>query len=176
MTKHKHRVELERPEKSDRLFSAGERIIVVDGFRWGRTWVHHHGMHGTSVTFQQEGGGTIEPLKGEHKHYNSGGVSVRSIKKRRAFYNKTEWRPTDELVLEMAQKLVADGRLVHPDVLRQREARARETLRKAAEKDEAERVAEFRNRAREAIGQPDAEDGSIPLETVVAAMEWARGR
>lgn len=149
-------------------FDRGERIIMVDGVRWGRTHVAYHGCNGTTHTFQQENGHVIEERPGERY---PGEVSVRSMRRRGYFRDKT-WRPTEELVLEKARELVEASRLKHPDVVKAANEQAIERFRARAAKAEAKRTAEFRRRACEALRIND--ETSEIVDRVVEAMEWAR--
>jgi hypothetical protein len=139
-------------------FDRGERIIVVDGARWGRTIVTYHGVHGTTHTFVQHHGGEIE------------GASVKSEKRR---WNKEGWRPTEDRVLEKVRELVSGGQLRHPDVVKAENEQAAERYRKQREKAEVEHAANFRKRALKACGANVNPDDPL-VDRVVEAMKWAQ--
>jgi hypothetical protein len=89
-----HVIDLRRPTEAeakakDDRFDRGERIIVVDGVRWGRTIVGHHGMHGTKHVFKQDRAGIIEAKQPGSKYVTE--VAVRSKNKRKAFYRNEEF-------------------------------------------------------------------------------------
>lgn len=163
-------------EKStERGFSRGERAIMVDGVRWGRTVVTHHGVHGTKHVFWQEGG---DPIYEDKREKRPREIVVRSMRRRR-FSDAGEWQTTESLVLEKAIELVKAGKLRDPDVVRAETAAANERYREQAAAQEAERKAAFEARARDVLialavigltNQPNPED----IAAVVAAMEWAQ--
>lgn len=164
-------IELVKPAPGESGFDRGERIIMVDGTRWGRTHVRHHGCHGTSHHFEQDEGNmlTRKPDDQEHwKEYNW--VDIRSMKKR--WSNREEWRSTEELVLAKARELVEAGRLRDPKIVKaEGEEAAERWLAKRAEKTR-QKAANFRERAIKALGL-NHDNGSYMIDDVVAAMNWA---
>lgn len=148
-------------------FDRGERIIMVDGARWGRTIVTHHGMHGTKHVFLQDNGEVIlDDPNARHPQE----VAVRSMRKRR--WREGEWRPTEEMVLEKARELVEAGKLRDPAVVRREQQEANRLWQEERSAEENQRIADFRAKAMEAlqINDPTSEI----IDRVVAAMEWAR--
>lgn len=171
-----HQIELRRCD-GEKGFDRGERAIYVDGVRWGRTRIFHHGVHGTAHAFQQSDGSYIEDTS---KHGNQLKVQVRSMRKR--YSNPDTWRPTEEIVLEKAKELVAAGRLRHPDVVRA-EVDAEHALymfkKSVRERKEQEKL---NDRARGVLrnlqayigvpsGQPAPQED---VDLIVEAMKWAQ--
>lgn len=139
-------------------FDRGERIIMVNGERWGRTIVTSHGRRGTKHTFQQNGGSELD-------------VSVRSQKRQR-WAASDNWRPTEEVVLEKAKELIKSGQLRHPSIVQRENEQAMERYRERAGEAEKKRVEAFRTKAMEALQINDPT--SAIIDRVVAAMEWAQ--
>lgn len=161
--------------KRGERFERGERIIMVDGVRWGRTHVTRHGVWGTKYTIEQRRGSIIqEPTgftgKGSHKERD---VEIRSIRKR---YNSKpgEWRPTEELVLEKVRELIDSGKLIHPEAQREINERASREYREAVDRRDRKEAEEFRAKAREALGINDPASDSPLIDKVVEAMRWAQ--
>lgn len=167
-----HQIELRRVkppfEKGD-YFDRGERAIFVDGVRWGRTIVTFHGCHGTTHTFVQDKGHTIEERPGERY---PGEVSVRS-QKRRKWLDSNDWRPTEEKVMEKITELINTGRLRHPNIVKTENEQAMEEYRARARKAEEKQQAKLRERACKALGI-NQDDGSEIIDRVVEAMKWAQ--
>lgn len=166
--------------KDDKQFGDGERAIMVDGVRWGRTRVARHGVHGTSHTFEQEGGETI--IADPEAKYPSN-VTVRS--ERRRWSNDPQPAPTLDRVLVMAMQLVDNGKLRHPDVVKAEQQARREAFAKRVAKQEAKEKAEMRDHARlavVAIFEPlaienyDSDHETAAIAAVLKAMEWAQQR
>lgn len=170
-------IELKKSDERD--FGRDERIIMVDGVRWGRTIVTHHGWYGTKYTFSQENGGTIyDDPNARYPHE----INVRSERKRRA--EPGTWRPTEERVLEKIGELIASGKLRDPAIVKKESDEARKAYNaRQAERTAAEEAA-FRAKADQAIRgmtgyvltglgekkMPHTED----IEAVVAVMRWAQ--
>lgn len=170
-------VELVNPPRGTKGFAPGERIITVDGVAWGRTYVEHHGCHGTSHTFHQQHGETIGEArpalgKGAPRFH---AVTVRSQNKR-FWRDPSPWRPTEEAVLEKARELVAAGKLKHPDVELARQAAVRRTMQEAQAARDSEGRTKFRAKAIEALGLNQDPGDSLLVDKVVAAMEWAQSQ
>lgn len=161
-------------------FTDGERVILVDGVRWGRTVVTRHGVHGTKTWFEQEGGDRVTVrgvLKGGRRD-----VYVRSANPREArrfidgeYRLPDDFRATATLVLAQVIELVDTGALRDPAVVRREsEARRAEHARRLTEGAERERQA-FRKRAIEALtvggvmGYTEQMIGAV-----IAAMIWAQ--
>lgn len=155
-------------------FEGGERVILVNGVRWGRTCVARHGVWGTSHTFEQDGGDRIPAIEGESRD-RSKYVQVRSMTKRR-MRDDTKWRPTEEMVLEKARELVASGRLRDPAVVKLEAKQEHERWLAEREQRDRERVDAIRAKAAEALqlNNVPAPGESVVLDRVVAAMEWAQ--
>jgi len=146
-------------------FERGERAIMVDGVRWGRTRVTWHGMHGNSVTFQES--------SGEITDDNGRAITVRS--KKRTWREDVDGAPvvtTEDRTLEKVRELIATGKLRHPDIVRAERAKAAAEYSARIAKQDRERKAAFRAKAMEAlrVNNPDSE----VIGRVVAAMEWAQ--
>jgi hypothetical protein len=153
----------------------GERAIMVNGVRWGRTRVNYHGCHGQTHTFEQEEGDELEERPGTRY---PGKVSVRSENRRHARIRAIgrdeppDWKPTEQLVLEKVRELVAAGRLRDPSIVRSEHEAAAALYRKRSAEREIEEQAEFRRRACEALRIND--ETSEMVDRVVAAMRWAQ--
>jgi hypothetical protein len=151
-------------------FDRGERVILVDGVRWGRTIVTFHGVHGTKHCFEQQGGDVL--LQNPKDKYPRE-IAVRSMRKRRRYGNDVPWRPTEEVVLEKARELVEAGRLRDPKIVaREQDEAHQHYIQRCAEADAAKRAA-FIAKARDALGI-NSNDPSPLVDRVVAAMEWAQ--
>lgn len=160
-----HSVALEKGEGLGR----GERYIVVDGVRWGRTVVSHHGVHGTKHLFRQEGGELL--IANPDERYPRE-IAVRSERKR--YSNAATWRPTESLVLEKAVELVATCRLRHPDNVREEQRRASEAYHAKAAKAEAKEQREFEAKAEEALDRTRGLNLTTQVKIIVEAMRWAQ--
>lgn len=151
-------------------FDRGERAIMVDGVRWGRTIMSSHGCHGTKHIFRQEAGEVIIDKPDARYPVE---VAVRSERKR--YLNRETWRPTEERVLEKAIELVATGRLRHPDVVRAEQKEAAGRYRARVADRESERKSNFEARARQALQINDDAQSDL-VDRVVKAMEWAQAQ
>lgn len=160
-------------------FNPGERLILVDGVRWGRTIVRRHGRRGTLHTFVQEGGGEIR----NPPTYEGGkpqAVIVCSSRKRRQridnIFKATPDRivTTEELVLEKAQQLIADDRLRDPVIVRKEIDARRAMLRQNQLRHDAEEMQAFRQRASEALDLYALRGRKESIDAIVAAMKWAQ--
>jgi hypothetical protein len=193
-------------EERGELFERGERVILVDGVRWGRTYVRSMGPRGTSTTFKQESGETVGQELRPGKFID---IYVDSTSERHAkqfiggsYRLPDNFKSTEELVLEKARELVAAGKLRDPVIVKaEREARntAAEKRHREAQERENQR---FRERAAACVVDISWEDMaarySIKAETsdelqarhkalvadletetidkIVAAMRWAQER
>lgn len=168
-------VALVQPEKDAAGFGRGERIILVDGVRWGRTYVSHHGMHGTSYTFGQDGGETIMvPYEPPSPTGRMNTVTVRIGKKRRYSDGDPRLRPTDVQVLEKVQELVAKGLLRDPATVRAEVEARREQFRTNEEQRDRDRKTIWRVKAKQALGW--GSEAGASLDKVVELMEWAQSQ
>lgn len=162
-----------KKEYTGENFDHGERIILVDGVRWGRTIVTRHGCHGTKHQFVQHGGEVL--LKEKNNRWSE--YEIRSQKRQRWLEREGDpkRKTTEERVLEMAQMLVADGMLRHPDIVAKEQERAREVFAQAANERGLKRAADFRAKAIEALESVTGSNTGVELaiERVIAAMEWA---
>jgi hypothetical protein len=160
-------VELIRPGPQNERFDVGERIIVVDGVRWGRTIVQSKGPLGQIHRFHQDGGeGFIMDVYPPSRFNRF--TEVRSLKMR---MRNRDFRTTEEAVLAKARELVADGLLRDPAIVRREHAVAAEGARL-----EAYRKAELKLRAFYCIPEdlPITQEARNALAaSIVQAMEWA---
>lgn len=161
------KVELQKGEGLEK----GERYIVVDGVRWGQTIVEHHGMHGTTHMFRQEGGEVLF----DRPESRYGQVKVHSMRTRRG-RREEGWRPTEELVLEKARELVAECRLRHPANYRAEQERAAKALQERQAKAEAKEQREFEEYAERVILDSAGLNMDARVKALVAAMRWAQTR
>lgn len=170
-------------EKAERYvgesFERGERIIMVDGVRWGRTRVKSHGSRGTTTTFEQHGGEAL--LAERNKRWSE--IGVRSMNKRHERIQAIGahdanrnggWRPTEELVLEKVRELVENGKLRHPDIVKAEQEQAMRLYQERAAERDKERIEAFRTKAMEALQINDP--ASEIIDRVVKAMEWAQSQ
>jgi hypothetical protein len=175
-----HTVELVRPEppfEQGDFFDRGERAIVVDGKRWGRTIVKGHGVWGNSHHFKQDADDMIlkdgckdEPWK---EHYWE---RVDSDRNRRYRRDDNPVRDTFELVIEKVQALIAAGKLRDPDVVRSEQQKRNAAWLEKRKAEKAEQAAQFRAKALEAAGylaEPNDPQSLELVERIVAAMNWA---
>lgn len=169
-----------RPHKGEQ-FGAGERIILVEGERWGRTRVAWHGVHGTSTTFYQENGDQIGGTDGRGRFTE---MKVWSAKERHAktwingqYRLPDDFKNTETLVAEAVAMLVETRCLVDPQsALADRE---KEQARAIARHQAAQRREDeaFRKRAMDAIGLeygPTSDAKAALLDRVIEAMRWAQ--
>lgn len=171
-----HTIRIVKPPPETKGFAPGERIILVNGVRWGRTYVAHHGMHGKSYTFDQDGEGTImvnyDPPS---KHGRMTEAKVRIGGRRRS----EETRSTDELVREKAQELINKGLLRDPALVQTEIEKRRAAWRERQIAADAAKKEQFRIKAREALGEvavPDQAHLAAVLDRLVEAMEWAQSQ
>lgn len=170
--------------KDKEFFDRGERIIMVEGERWGRTHVSWHGSRGTSTTFHQDGWGTLtRTSKRGDREYN---ISVSSASKRHARRfipngnGGTDYRlpggfkDTNQLVLEKINEMIAEGKLRHPSIVKQEVAAENAAYARRREAAAAKEEAEFRTKAAEAVRANDP--NSEIVDRVVEVMRWAQGR
>ena len=164
------------PRQSE-SFIDGERIILVDGIRWGRTVVTRHGSQGTRTFFVQEGGGRVSlpgPRYGRE-------VYVRSANPRHArrvigghYTLPPDFKSTAQLVLDKVIELVNEGMLRDPVLVRSEAAkRQAEYDRRVAAGAEKERQA-FRKRAEGVLVQVFAGNHEEQIAAVIDAMKWAQ--
>lgn len=165
-------------KEGQEFFERGERIIMVDGERWGRTYVTWHGCNGTKTVFEQHHGDVITKSIGE-RGTRVREVSVSSASERHAkrfidgqYRLPDDFKSTEHLVLDKVRELIDGDLLRHPDIV------AKEANEIAA-KMEAQRItrherelAEFKAKAMEAVRANDP-DSEI-VARVVEAMRWAQ--
>lgn len=157
-------------------FDRGERAILVDGIRWGRTHVKSHGPRGYSVFFSQAGDGDYIYRDGkERKDWNR--VSVH--KPRRGMFDPPG-KTTEDMVFEMVQGLLQEGKLVDPATMKARNdaalAKMREEMRPAHRLAEDQ---EFRDKALDACGfinEPNSTESVALVARVIEAMRWAQAK
>lgn len=149
------------------FFDRGERLILVNGVRWGRTRVTYHGCHGTKHTLCQDGDGPVIENPGAKYERES---AVRSVKFRR--WTGEPQVKTEDLVIAKAAELVAAGRLRDPATVRREHAEAAKLYREQQERGAAREESEFRTKAAEAIGANDLHSEAV--DRVLAAMRWAQ--
>lgn len=167
------------PKAKGDYFDRGERIILVDGVRWGRTHMKWHGCNGTTVTFSQEAGEEICDIRGNGEYQRAIAVSVRSqgrherrVWKDGRYIDNPEFKTTEELATIKAQELVAAGRLRDPEIVKRERAEAHARWIEQRARREVEKAEAWRRRAMEALGINDPE--SEMLGRVLALMEWAK--
>lgn len=165
--------------KGDKAFDRGERIIMVDGVRWGRTHVKSRGMHGFQYTFEQEHGDVIGRTSAGRFHEEI----VRSASERhgRRFIDgeyrlPDDWKSTEELVHAKVVELVESGMLRDPKIVAAENEAA--SKRRAAQRitAQARENAAFEARAIKAAGDFDdgnRNDGNL-VSRIVEAMRWAQ--
>lgn len=157
-------------EKStERGFSRGERMILIDGVRWGRTIVTHHGMHGTSYTFKQDDGDVITDGDPKRPHP----ITIRPVTKRYIRMGQV-WRPTEELIIEKVTELVKSGKLRDPAAVRAENRTATEKWRAKKAAQEAAQEAALVAKAREALVTAVTSLEAEGLAAILAAMKWAQ--
>lgn len=165
-----HTVKLERGEGLDK----GERYIVVDGVRWGRTVISYHGMHGTRHKFEQIG-------SGHRVKVDDRDVWVDSAKRRRVWVDNhlvpdPDWKPTDDLVLAKAVDLVGQCLLRHPDNVREEIKRQNEAYQRKQEQQAAKEQREFEAKATEMLDRLRGLNETSQVKIMVEAMRWAQTR
>lgn len=153
-------------------FDRGERAIMVDGIRWGRTKVAWRGRHGTATTFVQEGGHTLIENPGAKFERE---ITIRSTGKfeRRRSSESNPFKTTEQQTLAKVIELVANGTLRDPAVVRAENERRMDEWRAGRAIAQQEEDAEFRRRAISALGLESDDAGDI-IDRVVAAMRWAQ--
>lgn len=163
-----------RTIRSDERFDRGERIILVDSVRWGRTFVTYHGVHGTRTHFRQEG--SSENIIDNPSARHPSDLVVRSARERgsKTFINgqyrlPDGWKNTEELVLDKVKELVKTGRLRNPQFVHAENKARREQFAKAQEEGKAREDAEFKRRAEQAHREGD-------VNAIIAAMRWAQSQ
>ncbi len=171
-------ITLEKPTKlprPDERFDRGERLIMVDGVRWGRTHVSSHGVHGQRHTFQQQDGGKII-VDPKSKHARE--VSVSSKERGRSIFDSSPKPTTEEKVLATVRELVATGKLRDPAIVRAENAESMKLYRAQQEAGKAREEAEFLAKAKEAAGYdaafPVPSNATALVGRIVAAMRWAQ--
>ncbi len=162
------------------------KYILVDGVRWGGTWVTHNGMHGKTYTIGQVNGAgkrcsEISVIdKSYYKGYRT--PSVRSFRKKDLRYQNPDKRSTEQRIIDLAKELIDGGHLVSPDVYERKLAESLERCRAAAEKIENEKQRRFRTRACQAAGinadysEIKNDDQRALVDRVIEAMVWAQSQ
>jgi hypothetical protein len=174
-------VKVSPPFRDRDYFDRGERAIMVDGARWGRTHVAWHGCNGTTVTFSQEAGEEICDMRGKGEYSRAIAVSVRSMGRRDRriwkdgrYVNNPDFKTTEELATIKAQELVDAGRLRDPQIVRKERDEAHRRWVEQRARREVEKAEAWRRRAMEALNINDPE--SETLARVLALMEWAKAQ
>ena len=109
------KIELQKPPPGATGFSPGERLVIVDGVAWGRTIVKSYGPRGRGYSIAQLCAGRSGWAGSEIGRWSKGGH----------FYPErvSRWsvggEPLNELVIDLARKLIIEGRLKSPDVEQQ---------------------------------------------------------
>lgn len=170
MTERK--IELVKPDADAKGFDRGERIIMVDGVRWGRTHVKSHGRRGTTTTFEQEHGEEIAEQYAGTERACYYAVKVHSERARR--YERGVPRSTEELVLEKIKELIGSGKLRDPAIVKAEvEARRSDGEKRFLAAREAE-ARLFLQKATEALGDSLNDPDDVIIDRIVAAMRWAQ--
>lgn len=161
------------------FFDRGERIIMVDGVRWGRTRVTWHGCHGTRTGFIQDNGEELgRTSKGGYFHREA--VSSPNARHAKQFITnpatgEREYRLPDnfksgeELVLEKVRELVATGKLRDPAVVKAESDAAHARYQKRQAEGEKREAAGY-------TGEPNDPESVELIDRIVAAMRWAQVR
>lgn len=169
-------------KRGKEYFERGERVILVDGVRWGRTRVKSRGSRGNRMTFHQDGGDMVMRELRPGKFVD---VYVDSTSERSAlqfiggkYQLPPDFKGTEQLVLEKARELVASGLLRDPEIVkaevaeRQQKHGSRSRPSAQAREDEA-----FRARAIIAVMLPcDHPDFTLAVDKIVEAMRWAQDK
>lgn len=157
-------------------FGRGERLIMVDGERWGRTRCEGHGVWGVSHLFFQDDGNSTQPItEGEIGRT----AHVRSQSKRHQWRYATEANPnaqptpTFDLVLAKARELIEAGKLRSPKDVRADRDKKRDELQRERNALDLQEARAFRERAIKALGL-DHDNKSYMIDDVVEAMRWAQ--
>jgi hypothetical protein len=177
------KITLERSPEPDKLtdrFDRGERIIMVDGVRWGRTMVHSMGSRGTETTFVDMVGTTIGAPTASGRHFLP--VRVMSASRKSSMvltgtgYRLPDgFKDTEQLTLEKAIELVEQGKLRAPEIVEAELAEKAAELRANREARKALDDREFRTRAAIAVTLSVTDPlYSDALDRVIAAMRWAQ--
>lgn len=162
-------------------FGPGERVIIVDGVRWGRTYAEHLSRYGVRYWFKDAGGSVIyapgyKPSYTKKDDWHRELVTI-SRRNGRSKLDPPPAKNTDEAILIKVRELIERGQLRNPSVIKA-EAEARRAQfaadRAAAATEESRR---FREKAIEALG--DCLNGTVErsemlIDRVVAAMRWAQ--
>ena len=143
--------------------ACGERAIMVNGERWGR--IHCDMSH---LFFQCNDGSDNYPVFDDLNVRYPEQVEVRIM--------LSEPKATEQILLEKACELVADGKLRDPKIVFEEDQAnlfkrppATQGFSRVSEK------AAFRERAIKALGL-DHDNGSHQIDAVVEAMRWAKFR
>lgn len=169
------------PEKSqlgDYNIYPGRKAVMVDGELYGYAIMHARGVNGNAYSFQQAAGETItEKVK----------VGLRGLERFRSvevWGNKVaqrqfppDVRPVEVRLLEMATKLVEDGRLISEAKQRRSIEEGAIRLKAATERAEAKKAAAWSKRAAACLpggALPNEDENADTIARIVAAMKWAQ--
>jgi hypothetical protein len=141
--------------------------VMIDGVQWGKLDKTSHGSRGYSVVVRDM---AYQPVTGQ--------IYSAKLAERREQNGAV---PFEERLAQAIERAIAAGKLVHPDILKQRnEAKSAEQARWRAER-EAKEKAELEAKAREALADmvraynPVGKDVvEQTVAKIVEAMRWAR--
>lgn len=170
---------IELVRSKDPGFDRGERIILIDGVRWGRTHMQWRGCHGTETTFSQEHGKKIGTVsKGGYFHP----IRVMSATARRSrrwiegkgYVLPSDFQTTEQRTVSRIAELIYDGQLRHPEIVQAETAQRHADYRAKRQQVQAEAEEAFKAKAMEAVRANDP-DSEI-VQRVIEAMRWAQDR
>ena len=173
------KIELAKPEPGtfgprgigdNERFDRGERIILVDGARWGRTSVTTHGRHGMRYRFLQDGRSEVIEERANNSTYKvPATVWGDKVARRHAYGNNKPVAPVEERIIEKVREMIETGLLRDPVVVRgDIEEEARQYRAQRADARRAEEAA-FHARACAALGV-SINDHSEKVQAVIDAM------
>lgn len=167
--------------RADEYFGPGERVIMVDGIRWGRTFAQSMSRYGMKYTFGQEHGGMIYDKDDDQREKWEKPVNVRISRRERT---NADTRSTDQILVDKIAELIAAGRLIAPNIKKAKNLAAHEAFRQEQRAAHAARDKAFRAKALEALHLSAATAESFnavqimvdknTVDRIVAAMRWAQ--
>lgn len=163
-----------------RHFDRGERIIIVDGMRWGRTAVRSRGQHGNVITFEQHEGETLsEPTYEGSTRFRDIYVSTGGRRNKRS---QVPVPSTDEVVLAKVKELIEAGKLRHPEIVKAEVEARRASFAASNSRAQQAENERFRAKAIEAAGVDRPEgvklytDEEHLVARIIEAMRWAQSQ
>lgn len=159
----------------------GHKMIMVDGLMWGRVHCNHHGSMGTSYNFSPADGGLI--YRDSLSSWNRTPVQVDGDKLARRRANNGEVpAPLAERLMVAVRKLIADGKLRHPEVIGAEKREAAAKARAEEEERKAKEDTEWEARASAAIAMANLApalrlpDRQRLAKRIIEAMRWAQSQ